>query len=831
MIKIYLSFNDILFKGGMIVEFKKKEKYLLSIEEFREIKRNPFIAGILSVFLGILGIHRFYTKRYLTGFIFLISTIASLEMGEAMLAVIIMMLTFFEGIVYIVKGFISLKYKYIEVKNKKTKKIQGIVNENITNSKDNTTDMISYESSNRKLEPEEYIENNIEKDLVEKKVITNGSVKNITSNVDKLSVKEASKEISFSEKKENKILDTNGTDKRESIGKNLVSSTISDKNVDSTLSKNKLVVSEDREEPYKVRCITENHEKHTDLEEKKTIEKHDTEVTIIQKNKGLIEDNWIEKLSIPYERKVMRVAQVKKETLKFYEKLCNFIDEELKKIGSSLNKEKNKISEKNGPYNNILYTFYCISEGHVTKVYNGNNIYYDPDYSYRILEKNMGKNIREKVYTLSNELEKGLPLASSDTKKFFHREENEFEAKIWDIDGSLRKDIEFSDFEIYILDRMPLRNTVVWNFESVKKQIIIVYLDIWKIISEGLESNIKWKNKSKRELKSIKNQINNRYYFNNEFSKFLSSLVKLSENAVRSIMPNTQVLDTSREKKIIKEYLPQKIVEEIENKIIEFKEKIDDEAMEKILLEMINKEQGNVNIKVKYILMQDLSRQISILNKYNKSDELLDILKGIVNETDDESLLLVSLYGINAREKLSNKNNQLLKKLIHPGNKLRYNEILNSKEKLSPELLKKLIELREPIRKKIELDMKKVELSKKELSETVEIVKDFIGDKEESQSEETLKTLEETLEEEIIEVENELDLKIKHKEFIKEIIAGSMSVDKANKIAMDNGSLLNSFISDVNKELYEYIEDQAIIVEDDYIKIDDFYIDLVKELV
>ncbi|MEG0250599.1 MAG: NINE protein [Peptostreptococcus sp.] len=810
------------------MKFKKREKYLLSIEEYSEIKRNPFIAGMLSVFLGIFGIHRFYMKRYLTGFIFLISTIASLEMGSAMLAVIIMMLTFFEGIVYIFKGFISLKYKYIEVKNKKTKKLQRRVNENITNNKVIKNDMILDESSIGELKPEKSIKD----DLLGSKIITNEVIKNTTLNVEESSEKEYCKELSVDKKSENKVLNTEENGMKEITAPKLTSSIISDEIINSKLSKNKPVANKDIEEPN---IIIEKIENISKLEGKKIIEVPDIETTIIQKNENLINNDkidWIKKLSIPYERKVMRVSQVKEETLKFYEKLCTFVDEELKNINSSLNEENNKISEKNSHYNNILYTFYCISEGHVTKFYNENNIYYDPDYSYDILEKNMGKDIRRKVYILANKLEKDLPLANNDTKKNFYRKENKFEAKIWDIDGRLRKDIEFSDFEIYILDRMPLRNTVVWNFESVKKQIIIIYLDIWKIISEGLESNIKWKNKSKRELKSIKNQINNSYYFNDGFSKFLSSLVKLSENAVRSIMPNTQVLDTFREKKVIKEYLPQKIVEEIENKIMEFEEKIDDETMEKILLEMMNKEPGNANIKVKYILMQDLSRQISILNKYNKNDELVDILKGIANETDDESLLLMSLYGINTREKLSNKNNQLLKKLIHPGNKLRYNEMLNSKEKLSPELLKKLVELREPIRKKIELDMKKVELSKKELSETVEIVKDFIGDKEEIQSEETLKTLEEkTLEEEIIEVENKLDLKIKYKEFIKEIIAGSMSVDKGNKIAMENASLLNSFISDVNKELYEYVEDQAIIVEDDYIKIDDFYIDLVKELV
>ena len=39
---------------------------------------------------------------------------------------------------------------------------------------------------------------------------------------------------------------------------------------------------------------------------------------------------------------------------------------------------------------------------------------------------------------------------------------------------------------------------------------------------------------------------------------------------------------------------------------------------------------------------------------------------------------------------------------------------------------------------------------------------------------------------------------------------------------MDYGILFNAFISDINRELYEYIQDQTIIIEDGLIKIDDF---------
>ena len=68
------------------MRFGKKENYFVSITEFKEINRNPLMAGILSMFLGMFGIHRFYLKRKLTGAIFCVLSVSSLEFGNAYIA-------------------------------------------------------------------------------------------------------------------------------------------------------------------------------------------------------------------------------------------------------------------------------------------------------------------------------------------------------------------------------------------------------------------------------------------------------------------------------------------------------------------------------------------------------------------------------------------------------------------------------------------------------------------------------------------------------------------------------------------------------------------------
>nr|WP_279287329.1 tellurite resistance TerB C-terminal domain-containing protein [Peptostreptococcus russellii] len=179
-----------------------------------------------------------------------------------------------------------------------------------------------------------------------------------------------------------------------------------------------------------------------------------------------------------------------------------------------------------------------------------------------------------------------------------------------------------------------------------------------------------------------------------------------------------------------------------------------------------------------------------------------------------------------------------------------YQDLIEAKETLSTELLEKLLELRKAKRKKIELNMEKVEISKKELNETVDILKEYIGEESEEESENInnnrLATiLENNKNTEINETENEVEEdeevditdndekeNLEYIDFLKLIVdKEKVSIKEGKEIALNNNVLLNVFISNVNGELYDYIQDQAIVIEDDCIKIDDFYVDMVKELV
>lgn len=670
------------------MKVEKNNRYFVDTTEFKKIKRNPFIAALLSFFLGMLGAHRFYLKRKITGFIFLIMILFATSNDIPALAFISMILSFIEGIYYVTRGALLLKEKY------------------------------TY-------------------------------------------------------------------------------------NPDST------VIQGEIDEKSKVEIIDVTDIKPIKISREKEIESKD-------------HNQWIKRLELPYERSIMTVGQVKDETIKFYEKLCNYLDDELRKNKSSFNKEIKRLNARGGYYDNILYTIYCISEGHVTKAYSGNYNYYDPDYSYKILESHLGRDIKNKIFIKAQELEKSVAPPKGETLLRFNLTGGGLPRRWWDMDGKLRDDIEFNNREVNILNATPQRNTVIWDIYSARKQIISLYLLLWECIFNGLEKEIKWTNKKKDNLKKIING-ENMYYADYENGNILASLIKISENAIREVVPNTQVLNVVNEQESIKKYLPNEVVIDINNRIIEFKDNIHSKEIEEILVEMIAENPNDWKLKAERILIADITTRVNILIDYRNDENFIKIAKEIIKKIDDEDILLLALYGIELQEKLGQKNNKLLESILYPANIPNYKEILNNKEELSQELFEQLIELKDPIRKKIELDMNKVEVTKKELNETVNIVKEYIGEDDEE-------VIVVAQDEAIVE-NNDDKSDFKYSEFLNKILdSGSMDIEDGKKIAMDNGTLLNAFISEINRELYEHIQDQTVIIEDDYIKIDDFYVDIVREL-
>ena len=134
--------------------------------------------------------------------------------------------------------------------------------------------------------------------------------------------------------------------------------------------------------------------------------------------------------------------------------------------------------------------------------------------------------------------------------------------------------------------------------------------------------------------------------------------------------------------------------------------------------------------------------------------------------------------------------------------------------------------------KKIDLNLEKVKVTKEKFAETVNILEEYL--KEENEEADIGKICNEEQKDMVIEnkeqekIENFQDNKIK--EVLKVIIeTQKIGENDLKNYAKEKNMSLNAYIDSINKELYDIVNDQVIILENNTVKIDEFYIDDIKE--
>ena len=561
--------------------------------------------------------------------------------------------------------------------------------------------------------------------------------------------------------------------------------------------------------------------------------------------------NWIDKLSLPYERKVMEVTQIKRETLNFFNYLCDFLDNMLKNNNTSLNKLIRKIENGNNHYNNILYTIYCISEGHVTFFYSGTKKYYDPEFSYQVLKDHLGEDLKNHIYNKAIELEKYMSSPDNKTREYFklpersnsQQNDNSVTDNLyssnnslhlnkpllssnlkflwWDGTGEFREERKFTKRELNLLSIYSLRNTKIWNYYNIRKQIVLLYLDIWSIIIKKLnDDKIIWNIKNIDFLQNIiKNGTKFDYeVWNDKRYHFMSSLCKIAEYTIRLKIPSQSKIDISYEQKIVKKYLPSSVCDTISEKLLSYT--IPNIDFLKMLDVLLDGNPNNQNLQLKRFLLSNLDEKLNILSIYRTNKNYTDFIKKILKSEENTDIFLICLFELNRIENLNPNNQRLLNSIIHESNRELYLNMLEFDGESLVDIFNELILLKEVKRKKIDLDISKIETSKKELKNTIDIIEEYINAEEEIEDEHIIET---NL---INDNENLKENELIHKEFIVSLLDKELPVNKVEEIASNKGLFLNTFINEVNKDLYRFVEDESIIVEDDYVMIDEFYFNL-----
>ena len=525
----------------------------------------------------------------------------------------------------------------------------------------------------------------------------------------------------------------------------------------------------------------------------------------------------------------LKIPILKGEIIELYNKICETADIELRKKKKSLIKEIIKV--KKGNYYFREKIFNDIFSGTIQVIngeYRGNKRNINENYYFRDFFDIIGENINKIIINEINAYLKELPRLNTEIIEYYNLTPNGLPYRYWDKNGKFREEHKFSELEQRILEKTSFRQTKIWNNYEAKKQMILLYLDEWKIIEERVKTEEKLKKKSKKIINAILNLQDYVYFEYNEIEG-LYAILKIIENKIRSFIPNYKILETEKELESIKKFFPKSMSNELLENIENFK--ISKEKIKSILDYEIKNYPKDWKLKLGYIELFN-EKKINLIIRFNNDENLEKIIKELLKKEQNSDDKLFYLFLLNKKRELKKTEVKMLEKII-PANRFQdYKKLLDKDNEITQKIYEELKLLKFQKMKKIDLNLEKVKVTKEKFAETVNILEEYL--KEENEEADISKICNEEQKDIVVgnkeqeKIENFQDNKIK--EVLKVIIeTQKIGENDLKNYAKEKNMSLNAYIDSINKELYDIVNDQVIILENNTVKIDEFYIDDIKE--
>ena len=525
----------------------------------------------------------------------------------------------------------------------------------------------------------------------------------------------------------------------------------------------------------------------------------------------------------------LKIPILKGEIIELYNKICETADIELRKKKKSLIKEIIKV--KKGNYYFREKIFNDIFSGTIQVIngeYRGNKRNINENYYFRDFFDIIGENINKIIINEINAYLKELPRLNTEIIEYYNLTPNGLPYRYWDKNGKFREEHKFSELEQRILEKTSFRQTKIWNNYEAKKQMILLYLDEWKIIEERVKTEEKLKKKSKKIINAILNLQDYGYFEYNEIEG-LYAILKIVENKIRSFIPNYKILEVEKELESIKKFFPKSMSNELLENIENFK--ISKEKIKSILDYEIKNYPKDWKLKLGYIELFN-EKKINLIIRFNNDENLEKIIKELLKKEQNSDDKLFYLFLLNKKRELKKTEVKMLEKIISANRFQDYKKLLDKDNEITQKIYEELKLLKFQKMKKIDLNLEKVKVTKEKFAETVNILEEYL--KEENEEADISKICNEEQKDIVIEnkeqekIENFQDNKIK--EVLKVIIeTQKIGENDLKNYAKEKNMSLNAYIDSINKELYDIVNDQVIILENNTVKIDEFYIDDIKE--
>ncbi|WP_394020472.1 tellurite resistance TerB C-terminal domain-containing protein [Anaerococcus cruorum] len=511
---------------------------------------------------------------------------------------------------------------------------------------------------------------------------------------------------------------------------------------------------------------------------------------------------WILKLDRHYKSKAMRVNQVNVAALKMYARLCETLELYLNEKGTTVARHVSKLRRETVNFD-LYYTIYLIAETQVLNFYNPLSRK-TAEKSYKIIEDYVGSDARKLLEDRADELKYELKPADKETKEYFKLTDNNKISLWWDPDGSAREKYNFTKEEQLAINQISKRSNVLWKNKKVYKLLMDLYLSTLRALFDAKDIE------TKRLTRVIKPY--------QQSKDILDAILVISEKNIREIFSFYGWISTEKASDLLKEEANIDIYNFVSDYQKDYLNNLDFKLLDEIYRDYFDKNPKKTQDFINYLIYLDIEEEIKLIKDYEDHENFEKILNELVKSWyEDEKI--IALYYLYKKDLNKKSHDKYLFEIINKANFDRFLKLIKEND-LSLSLIEEISKLKNIAPKKIKVDSKKIDISRRNLDKTVSLVNEFFDE------EESLEPIDETKED----VANEDDNS--YTDVLARILdQGFISVDEVQALAKKDGLTLNTFIGNINESLFDYIGDQTLVVEDKKVIIDEFYVDMIKEYV
>ena len=392
-----------------------------------------------------------------------------------------------------------------------------------------------------------------------------------------------------------------------------------------------------------------------------------------------------------------------------------------------------------------------------------------------------------------------------------------YDLGFWSEYKDLFDKLSYEREEIELIGQVSRRFNQVWSHKLSRDLLVESYLTT---VKKALDE------------KSLDTEKIRKYTSPYTLSKsILEALLIVTEVKFREYFWIFAKIDSSKQVEVLEKNDSRHLLEYFLKELDFFYENIKESRKEEIFEDYLIANPAKIKDWTSYILEADLSKEISFVESH-KDLVNMEKLSRNISKADFPPTQVLGFYYLFKYGKFQNKDKKRLLDLIHEENYDRFISLVETRD-MSIELIDDILNLDKKPKKKIQIDRNKLYSSRKDLDKTVSMVEDFLADGDTDIFEEAPRQ-ETKIEEENDDIKEDEGIFISEtsRKFLKLILEnGFVEEAEASEIALEEGKILNSFIGDINYELFDYIDDQALINEDGKVSIDSFYVEMIKEII